>query len=731
MNKMKSLLLWAMLIASAHAVGATITVEPLQLKAGGSGNIVVNLTNTETNLTSFQMSLYLPDGVTVQTDDGNCLITESARLNNGHSLSISPTSNGSYLVICFSTQKKTITGTSGQLLSIPVSAAASASGTMQACLKEITFSDVAKTRFDLSDVLFDITIEGAQTDDDDIDLSQYTLVKQFDLDGYGTTYFTIDLDDQRSTAWETGNKLQQKIYNVTAPAEFSDYLAFQSVYTDSGKGWYINESIGGLYSTSATRSAAVLNRKAGDLVVFESDGYDITTAMTLYNANGEPDGPFTCSQSTDGTKYYVSVAGDGQVGFCGNKNGSPITRISIYEPKVRPISVKADDLTINYGDALPDLTWTATCDGQTVAISGEPELTTIATSDFKPGSYSIVCRQGTVTTNGVLFANGTLTIEKGFVTVTAPSFTIKRGDPIPDLTPTYEGFVNGWTADQLPYQAVCTTEATSDSPAGTYTITFNQNPNSGGYYNFDLVEGTLTIVEQSQPEQPTIEVTDISQMDNAIYIEPFTARAGDDVQIEVKLKNSQYIAAYSFDLVLPEGVTLAKNAEGKFVYTLDEDRHDEHSGTINENDGNVYSVAVLSVSGGEMYGYDGAVITLSMAMGESMEEGAYPIVINNARYSLPNGQLVEVGSTTSALKIENVITGDVNGNGIVDIGDAVCIINHIVGKPNAVFVERAADVNGNGTYGEIGDAVSVVNIIVGKTTVQSARELRSNILDPQ
>ena len=270
------------------------------------------------------------------------------------------------------------------------------------------------------------------------------------------------------------------------------------------------------------------------------------------------------------------------------------------------------------------------------------------------------------------------------------------------------------------------------APACVLTVPFGtRDAYIAAGWTESVFKGGIEEMEADEEPAEEIAVTDISQMDNAIYIEPFTARAGDDVQIEVKLKNSQDIAAYSFDLVLPEGVTLEKNVKGKYIYTLDEDRHDDHSGTINEKDGNVYSVAVLSVSGGEMYGNDGAVITLSMALDESMEEGMYPIVINNARYSLPDGQLVEAGSTTTALTIENVIVGDVNDNGSVDIGDAVCIINHIVGKTNAVFVERAADVNGNGTYGEIGDAVSVVNIIVGKTTVQSARELRTNILDSQ
>ena len=176
---------------------------------------------------------------------------------------------------------------------------------------------------------------------------------------------------------------------------------------------------------------------------------------------------------------------------------------------------------------------------------------------------------------------------------------------------------------------------------------------------------------------------------------------------------------------------MEKNSKNKFIYTLAEDRHDEHSGTINEKAGNIFSVAVLSVSGGEMYGNDGTVITLQAVMDESMDEGEYPIMIQNARYSLPNGQMIEIAGTTTVLTIENVLVGDVNDNRTIDIGDAVCIVNYIVGKPNAVFVERAADVNGNGTVGEIGDAVTVVNHIVGKAILQTAKQIKINMLDPQ
>ena len=69
---------------------------------------------------------------------------------------------------------------------------------------------------------------------------------------------------------------------------------------------------------------------------------------------------------------------------------------------------------------------------------------------------------------------------------------------------------------------------------------------------------------------------------------------------------------------------------------------------------------------------------------------------------------------TDAVQFSTILMGDANGNGGIDIGDAVCIINYVVGKPNTTFNAEAADLNGNGQI-DIGDAVMIVNIVVGKT----------------
>jgi hypothetical protein len=59
-----------------------------------------------------------------------------------------------------------------------------------------------------------------------------------------------------------------------------------------------------------------------------------------------------------------------------------------------------------------------------------------------------------------------------------------------------------------------------------------------------------------------------------------------------------------------------------------------------------------------------------------------------------------------------IILGDANGDGKVDVEDVVAIVNKILGELPENFNEKAADVNGDGKI-DVDDVVAVVNIILG------------------
>jgi hypothetical protein len=219
------------------------------------------------------------------------------------------------------------------------------------------------------------------------------------------------------------------------------------------------------------------------------------------------------------------------------------------------------------------------------------------------------------------------------------------------------------------------------------------------------------------------EETDISKLTDAIYANPVTAFLGSDATMTINLKNAQATNAYSFDLKLPEGVTVDS-------YTLSS-RHNGHAETMYRNESTgVYSFAVLSLQSKDVTGNDGAIWTLKLKMADDMAEGDYAVKIQNAKYSLTSGSTsVILPETISKLTIENHRKGDANGDGSVDIADAVCIVNHVVGKETPAFVAASADANGDGSV-DIADAVRIVNLVVGKINALG-RRFNYSLPEPQ
>lgn len=227
-------------------------------------------------------------------------------------------------------------------------------------------------------------------------------------------------------------------------------------------------------------------------------------------------------------------------------------------------------------------------------------------------------------------------------------------------------------------------------------------------------------IPDDDPE--TIGVTDISNLTNAIYAQPTSSQPGYETTLNICLKNAQGATAYSFDLQLPEGVTLATKSNGDYQYTLS-NRHNGHSETVNYQSGSgVYSFAVLSLQSKELTGNDGAIWTLRLKVANNVANGDYAIKILNAKYSIASGSAkVTMPETVNKLTINQYKKGDVNNDGDVDIADAVCIVNHVVGIPTPSFVAQAADVNGDGDV-DIADAVRIVNLVVGKIQALSRSE---------
>ena len=155
------------------------------------------------------------------------------------------------------------------------------------------------------------------------------------------------------------------------------------------------------------------------------------------------------------------------------------------------IIIKADNKTISYGDAIPELTYTV----EGAELQGTPSITCDATSQSSVGTYPIIISKGSVANYNDTYVNGTLTIEKAPLTVSVGDYVKHQGEDNPIFNLTYDGFRNEDGLSSLITIPQATTDATKDSPDGTYDIIISGG-NAVNYY-FKYVNGTLTVLPTS------------------------------------------------------------------------------------------------------------------------------------------------------------------------------------------------------------------------------------------
>ena len=206
--------------------------------------------------------------------------------------------------------------------------------------------------------------------------------------------------------------------------------------------------------------------------------------------------------------------------------------------------------------------------------------------------------------------------------------------------------------------------------------------------------------------------TDVSSLDNAIYVEQTEGRIGGTMDIPVKLKNSYPVRGFQFTLELPEGATI--NSWALNTNRLPSGATLSDKIATQKIEGNKITVACsLNYGDATFTGNDGEIAIVNVSFGEDMEVGSYPIYLTTCDVTTASGVDEDLSDVKATLVLEDYVVGDANGDGKVRIGDATTILNYIVGTTSDKFNEKAADANGDGKI-RIGDATTILNIIVNQ-----------------
>ena len=206
--------------------------------------------------------------------------------------------------------------------------------------------------------------------------------------------------------------------------------------------------------------------------------------------------------------------------------------------------------------------------------------------------------------------------------------------------------------------------------------------------------------------------TDISTIDNVVYIEPISVAAGSQYIISVKMKNSVTAQGYGFDLYLPEGASFVVDEYGLPVVEMSTERTtDSKTDTFNSfiRPNESLRLFASSTGGQTIEGHDGEIAKVTIKVSATMAQGDYPLILKKVTVTDNNAvgydtDEVETTLTITALLIdENATSVPAAATGVdvrvkrtiaAGVWNTICL-------PFAMTEEQVKDVFGDDV--ELGD----------------------------
>ena len=224
--------------------------------------------------------------------------------------------------------------------------------------------------------------------------------------------------------------------------------------------------------------------------------------------NGETNTELSTQPTISSAEDGVAAAGTYPANYTASGAANPNYSISYVPGDLivgqASLTITAQPQATTYGMSVPATT--VTCDG---FVNGETadSLTTQPTiSSAQSGVVAAGTYPGDYTASGAVDPNysisyvpGDLIVGQASLTITAQSQATTYGMSVPATTVTYDGFVNGDTADSLTTQPSVVSAQSGIVPVGTYPGNYTASGAVDPNYSIGYVPGTLTVNSAPQP----------------------------------------------------------------------------------------------------------------------------------------------------------------------------------------------------------------------------------------
>ena len=480
----------AALMGVLYSQAESISVGDVFMNQGETTTVAISLTNSHTDLVSFQMDLYLPDGITINRS--GCSL--SNRFESGQTLTIGKQADGAYRLTSTSFSLTPITGTSGTIISLSLTAQEE-TGPTSATLKNIMFATNNSERITLNNVSFMAVVREHQT------VNLATLLSLT----YGDAYTLPSKTDQgQELTWTVSNN------DVATISEnvITTKNAGSTTVTATQAGTNIYLPFTKTYTLDVNKASLTVKAKDATRLYFEDEpAFDYICSGFVYNDDEQvltklPDLTTDATKTSNVGKYKIIPSG------AEAKNYE-----FLYEQGELTITKRTLKATSHatrmYGEDNPllPIEYDGFVNNETEAvISKEPVGISTATKTSSVNVYPITVSGGEATNYDFVYEQGALTVAKASLSAKVKDVTKVYGSPNPTLSIEYYGLKNGEIVPAWITRPTIQTEATQTSDAGQYAI----KAINGVAINYDLVidDGTLNIT----PATLTVKVKDATRL---------------------------------------------------------------------------------------------------------------------------------------------------------------------------------------------------------------------------
>ncbi len=266
--------------------------------------------------------------------------------------------------------------------------------------------------------------------------------------------------------------------------------------------------------------------------------------------------------------------------------------------------------------------------------------------------------------------------------------------------------IGGWLVDKYVEKRL---DFTASDDYQLYTIHFTSNITQadGEHIIFMMGKTVGTVfIKKVQLVQNTI------RKNNTLYISEGHRLLTTKVNtLPINLNNEDEIVGFQFDVVLPQGMTLAKNGKINDVNVTDRTAYHSLSSNVLP-DGSIRIIGT-NMNNESIDGVDGALVKIGVEVASWVANGDYDIQLKNIKMANINKQAVICKDMSYKVTVISNKMGDVNCDDDINVTDVVLIIDDILGKNPTNYEPSLADVDDDGII-DVTDVVTVIDVILGK-----------------